>query len=342
MQPPVRSLIVSAMVLAGLAAVGEAAQRRGLRALRQDVHTAVESGNYEQAIELLSQLERRSPGQPLTAYNLACCYAVTGRKEEAVAWLRRSADRGFAELEVVRTSDLLYGIRDEPGYTEAVALIAENDRRAFEKFRKNAKAPDPVVILPPALDASKPAPLIVALHGYGATASPIAEAFRQAAAEHGAVVIAPRAQDKVRNAGYQWGEIDEAEFLVLRAIDHVESRHAIDNRRIVLTGFSQGAYVAGAVGLRHPKRFVGVVAICGSFMPDVPDTPPEAADAMPRFFFMAGDRDAATQNMQRAADALAERGAKVKLVIHQNTGHQLPADADAATREALAFVLGGM
>ncbi len=59
---------------------------------------------------------------------------------------------------------------------------------------------------------------------------------------------------------------------------------------------------------------------------------------MPRFFFMAGDRDSATVDMKRAAERLKEHGAAVKIVVHEDTAHHFPADSVTATRDALLFI----
>jgi len=311
--------------------------RLTLEQLRREVRRSYEFADYDRTIELLVEYDRRAPGRANTAYTLACCYAMTGRKDEAIRWLRRSAELGFARHGLVTTTDDLERVRDEPGYAEAVAKITANAKVALARFKKTAPEPDPVVILPPGYDATRPAALIVSLHGYGATPPPVAEVWRKAATEFGAIVIAPQAVHKVRNAGYQWGVLEEAEFLVLRAIEHARSGYAVDPKRIVLTGFSQGAHVALELGLRHPELFRGVVPVCGGSMLGLSPAPPR--EALPRFFFMAGGRDGTLKEMKRAASVLQASGATARIVVHRDTAHHFPKDSVAATREALAFVL---
>lgn len=329
-------LLIPALAMCGLSA-GQTGKRLTLREIREEIQRSYEFGDYDRTIELLLELEQRTPDRAVTAYNLACCYAMTGRKDDAIQWLRRSGERGFDRHRLVVTTDNLERVRSMPGYAEAVARIEANAKDSLAKFVETAPPPDPVVILPPHYDASKPAALIVSLHGYGGTAPPVADVWQRAAADVGAIVIAPRAVHKVRNAGYEWGELEEAEFLVSRAIEHVRARHAIDPKRVVLTGFSQGAYVALELGLRYPDRFCGIVPVCGGGVPIATSLPP--ADSLPRFFFMAGDRDGALHDMQRAAAVLEAHGAKAKIVVHAKTAHRFPEDSVAATRQALRFVL---
>lgn len=177
------------------------------------------------------------------------------------------------------------------------------------------------------------------MHGYGGEAPEMADAWREAAAELGAIVIAPRAVRKVKGAGYSWGLVDEAEFLVRRAVDRVASRYHVDTKRIVLTGFSQGAYMSLAIGLRNAERFRGVIPLCGGYHPIVIKEADPSAKRLPRLFLMAGDRDGGTAEMRKAAGDLEEFGARVRIVVYKNTGHQFAPDRIGATRDALKYVL---
>jgi mannose-6-phosphate isomerase-like protein (cupin superfamily) len=59
-----------------------------------------ESGESERAYELLAAADEEHPDSPSVLYNLACAEALTGRKGEAVAHLRRAVAlySGFAEI----------------------------------------------------------------------------------------------------------------------------------------------------------------------------------------------------------------------------------------------------
>jgi phospholipase/carboxylesterase len=265
-------------------------------------------------------------------------YALTRQNDEAISWLRRSAELGFASHRLVTFDDDLANIRDRAEFAEAAARIAESYEKAIAAFKEEAPAPDPVVVLPAKYDPGEPAALVVALHGYGGTAPEMADVWREAAAEFDAIVIAPRAIRKVKGAGYSWGRVDEAEFLVLRAVAHVESRHQIDPKRIVLSGFSQGAVMSFAIGLRNPERFRGVIPVCGGWHPVYLKETDPSRTRLPRFFLMAGDRDGGTAQMRRAAADLEEFGATVKLVVYENMGHHFPPDRVGATRDVLKFV----
>jgi len=325
----------------GCIATAQESRRWSLKHLREAYREAYESEDYDRALELLLELERKAPNRPGQAYNLACLHALTGQNDEAVKWLQQSAELGFAGFRLVTFDDDLATIRKRPEFKVAVDRIAGNYKEALATFKAEARAPDPVVIFPPRYDPDTPAPLVVALHGYGGTAPELADAWSEAGATFDAIVIAPRALRRVPNAGYSWGTTDEAEFLVLRAIEHMSKLYKIDQSRIVLTGFSQGAYMSLAIGLRNPERFCGVIPLCGGYHPILVKEADRSVKRFPRFFLMAGDHDRGTQDMPRAVVDLEKIGAPVRLVIYDNTGHSFPPDRVRATRDALRYVLFG-
>ena len=45
-------------------------------------------------------------------YNIACCYALSGQKEKAIAWLKLAYDEGYNNIHSIRTDDDLISIRN--------------------------------------------------------------------------------------------------------------------------------------------------------------------------------------------------------------------------------------
>ncbi len=50
------------------------------------------------------------------AYNIACCYALSGQKEPALDWLKKAYDMGFVRTAMVQTDTDLDAIRNEPKF----------------------------------------------------------------------------------------------------------------------------------------------------------------------------------------------------------------------------------
>jgi mannose-6-phosphate isomerase-like protein (cupin superfamily) len=80
---------------------------------------AYEAGNYEAVIDRAREtLEASSYATPL--YNLACCEALTGRKEEAIGHLRLALDRRPSLRDVAKQDTDLDSLREEPAFRELI------------------------------------------------------------------------------------------------------------------------------------------------------------------------------------------------------------------------------
>ena len=181
----VTTMVLTIAALSGLVSA-EPGRHLGLNDLRRGFTEALERADYDKAIVIGTELMSRTPQSALDAYNLACAYALNGKKTNAAAWLKTSAENGWSRLQQTRADDDLVNIRNESGYHEALKRIEKNHDADFKIFKKKADAHEPVIITPPAYDPSKPAPLIVVLHGFGGRADPIAKTWEQAAAAVGA------------------------------------------------------------------------------------------------------------------------------------------------------------
>jgi mannose-6-phosphate isomerase-like protein (cupin superfamily) len=60
-------------------------------------------------------------GYPMPMYNLACCEALAGRKEDAIEHMRRAIEGRPQLKELAREDSDLDAIREEPGFAELVA-----------------------------------------------------------------------------------------------------------------------------------------------------------------------------------------------------------------------------
>lgn len=65
-----------------------------------------------------------APTHATTAYHLAACHARAGRGTEALAWLERAVDRGYADDAVIAWDEDFAALRDEPRFVDVVARAA--------------------------------------------------------------------------------------------------------------------------------------------------------------------------------------------------------------------------
>jgi pimeloyl-ACP methyl ester carboxylesterase len=123
------------------------------------------------------------------------------------------------------------------------------------------------VTLPENYDPSKPARLYVWLHGRQGNTTESEFIFNQQRPRPGNPPVADQGQiqldlfGRINGAGWHWaGEAD-----VFEGIAAVEKRFRIDERRILLRGFSMGGEGAWHIALHHPDRFAAAEIGAGTW-----------------------------------------------------------------------------
>jgi predicted peptidase len=170
--------------------------------------------------------------------------------------------------------------------------------------------------------ASKRWPLIFFLHGAGERGTNLSKV-----AVHGPPKIAPQRPDfpfVVISPQCPDGQVWSTDIL-LRLLDHVSRKYAVDTNRIYLTGLSMGGYGTWDLGLEYPHRFAAIAPICGGGRPIVVflASKPEALDSLGVWAFHgAKDLVVPLSESERMVNLLKNRGMKdVKLTVYPEAGH---------------------
>lgn len=183
-----------------------------------------------------------------------------------------------------------------------------------------------LIYTPPGYSAKsdKRWPLMLFLHGAGERGSDV-----QRVAIHGPmsevkkgtnfpfIIIAPQCPEK---------ELWENEPL-LQLLDHTIKQHAVDTKRVYLTGLSMGGYGAWKLGLSHPERFAALAPVCGGV--SLIDTyaarqdRAEAIKRLPIWAFHGGkDNVIPPDESARAVNELKEHGVRnLELTIYPDAKH---------------------
>jgi hypothetical protein len=192
----------------------------------------------------LTQLDAVLPD--ILIFEKAVQYAMDLGEFYRAAEVGRAID--LLEVAQERLNELRLGRTD---WAAARGLVVRGYRSQID----NSVQPYGLVI-PENIDLSKPVPLYVWLHGRnekGTDLHFIAERMRSRAefTPDDAIVLHPFG--RYCNAFKFAGEID-----VLEAIDSVKSRYKIDERRIVLMGFSMGGAGVWHLGAHYPDRWAAM------------------------------------------------------------------------------------
>jgi TolB-like protein/DNA-binding SARP family transcriptional activator len=90
-----------------------------------------DSQRAEEKISLATTKQQASVSFRYAAYTIGAAYAVMGRPDAAVHWLRRAAEEGFPCYPLFARDPALDGIRDDPGF---IAFLADL-REEYEGYR---------------------------------------------------------------------------------------------------------------------------------------------------------------------------------------------------------------
>ncbi len=301
---------------------------------------ACHEGDWRKAIATGVKLEALYPNDSHWPYNLARVYARSGNVDRALKGLDRAARGGFDLFEKLEQDPDLASVRRHVGFGDVLVRIRHNRDTKNERLARGYEKHPPLVFVPPGHDRERPAPLVIAMHGYGADAKDMAGAWRDVAAARGAILAVPQAVRRVKGAGWSWARVEDAEFLVQRTLDDVVKAHRIDKNRVILSGFSQGGFMSYAMAVRNLSLFSGVIPMGTGYQPAI-DAPPNApSDDAPRFYFMVGAQDRVVRETRKAARDFEAAGYAVGLRVYPGVGHSFPLDPESELRKALAFVMG--
>jgi predicted peptidase len=143
-------------------------------------------------------------------------------------------------------------------------VLAQSASPTLEQ--RTFRAPDGSMVryglaVPGDYDASRPRPLVVALHPGGGGAPFYGDGFMRSIflpglRELAPIMIAPDVP------GQTWTD-SRAEQAVLALMTAVAGEFAIDRRRILIVGFSLGGRGAWYLPARHPDRFTAAIVMAG-------------------------------------------------------------------------------
>jgi phospholipase/carboxylesterase len=123
---------------------------------------------------------------------------------------------------------------------------------------------DGALYVPTTAEPSRPAPLVVALHGAGGQATRMLDPFLETADARGYIVLAPDSRGRTWDVILGGYGADVA-FLD-RALAQTFERQAIDPQRIAVAGFSDGASYALSIGIINGALFSDILAFSPGFM----------------------------------------------------------------------------
>ncbi len=166
------------------------------------------------------------------------------------------------------------------------------------------------VFVPSKYDASKPTPMVVALHGMGGDENSYFTAYdngivKREAEARGYIVVCPKGRG---SASMYAGD---AEKDVIDVIAAMRRDYNVDANRIYLTGHSMGGYGTWSIAPKYPDLFAAIAPISGGGNPSALSKIKHVPEIV-----IHGDNDptVSVENSRKMVKAAQELGIKIKYV----------------------------
>ena len=188
----------------------------------------------------------------------------------------------------------------------------------------------PALLVVEPIQSADKLPLLLVLHGNNST-NALEKSYWEVAHQHGWLVAFCQSSQIMNPGRYMWNNLTITVPQIQGLFAEINDRHALDMTRIVIGGFSRGAF-AGlwmCLGQDIPATsFIGVAPV----VPDVDlAATRQRATNCPRLgvqgYLLMGEDDPYGQNKPtQIANILRKRGMTCEIDLRPNLGHTYPPD----------------
>ncbi|MEN8207994.1 MAG: alpha/beta hydrolase-fold protein [Candidatus Fermentibacteria bacterium] len=256
-----------------------------------------QDGDYAGAAEYyILALGADLDDNPITLFNLACCFGLLDEPELAGKALLQSALAGFDRPDLIETDTDFSSVMDDEVFNEyaaeTMAVMEEaRERRSMEVLGERLYLEFPSmqttrIHFPDDYNPQDDYDLVLALHGYGGDVAEFSS--RWTSFDEGNFIFvslqAPYAFEQGGRTVYSWtvhgssewdggdmppeqkqemfsGSIELSSDMILACLEMIKSRYSIGD--VYLLGFSQGGIMAYWTGFRNPELFSGIATYSG-------------------------------------------------------------------------------
>jgi len=300
---------------------------------------AEESKNWDAAVAAYTRVLELVPHEITTLFARARANARLGRTADALKDLTEAVENGWNDVDPLLQNEEFTALRDDPRFK---AIVEDTRKADAERF---------AIYVPSNVDCKQPRPLIVAFHGRGENQRYFLNTWTAAAERMGAIIVAPRGirrgGNKLTNVWEQpraskGNDIDLAacKKITDEAIAAVRAKCKIDEKQIVLAGYSQGGAVALALLADEPARYAGAFVAASLYKSPGLDAWQWAQKQHGlRVYLLCGEDDPLTPHSREAADEIRKAGGLALLIVEPGVGHEPPENYEDKQFEGVRIIL---
>jgi predicted esterase len=268
-------------------------------------------------------------------YNMAFFYTLLGNYDNAIKALNYGHNKG-----------IFYGVWDffadqwKPLLETSAGkdFLAENDKRVKAAQEKAELVVD--ISLPEGYDASKKYPLFIALHGGGENLAEFKPNWTSPIMKKDYIVAYLQSTQVASMTGFHWQDNETTKKDISKALYIIKKKHLIDEKEILMGGFSSGGYGSMIIAFSNTIPVKGLILLC----PPVPDVTNEQLSESCirglRVMMLTTELDNRIEQQKELVARLQKSNIAAKLEIFPNIGHWYPNDLPEKIDNAIKFING--
>jgi len=132
------AFLISLVLAFGIDSLAQDAPSQ-LPQLRQEALNLLQAQKYEEAISAYQQILKTAPDDEIALYNIACAYSLWKKPDEAVEYLQKAVEAGFADFEHIESDPDLKNIKYHNGYKKIIQSKEEIQKKAAGKKIESLK-----------------------------------------------------------------------------------------------------------------------------------------------------------------------------------------------------------
>ena len=264
-----------------------------------------------------------------------CMKSRLGNTQDAIHTLSNAIQTStyWWRTSALRQDPDLAALQDITEYQRLVSVCEERQASALKHSR-----PERLVFAPPARRARTKYPLLITLHGWGASAQLEAPHW-QGLARQGWLVAVLRSSQQFADGMYNWDDDKRARREVRAHYKALCADFPVDPRRVVLAGFSQGGGRALNMAITRAIPARGFIGL-GPYLDEIDTLAPTLPPHIPnlRAYLIAGAEEQDEGMFAKVEALCAGTGVPFCQEIIPAIGHEYPSDFAPILKRALAFV----
>lgn len=295
------------------------------------------SGEYRQALALIDR-SRASCTENAAAllYWRACVECLLDMPESGLRTLQEIIAHGlWLDPNLVCSDPDLARLREDAAFETVLEAFTERQATARQEAQPR------LLILRPAASTPSPYPLLVAVHGRSDSGRNFAEHWRPLT-DRGWLVALPTSSQILGSDLFGWDDQAQAEAELQAHYTRLENDFPLDDKRILLTGFSQGGGLSISLALSQAIPATGFLALSPYLHAlqsrDAADTPLTPPSNQLKGVLVTGERDRGQSLFAEFEARLQRAGIDYQRRRCPEMAHEFPPDFPALLDETLEYL----